>query len=309
MLDSLGQHAPRTLECFRRSDDEMTTDVEFALARMRPSVAIIAGDSDVAVAAAFAAARDGIPIARVGAGLRCGDRSLPAEINRIVVDAMADHLYVDADEQVRALGDEGVPGAQIRRVGSTLPDVVYRWIEHAQARAFWRRLGVNPGQYALVALHSPENLRRERVDPVVNALCRLAARMPVVMCLDPAARRALETTGHLQRLVDVGTSLLGPLSYVDFLSLQTTAGAVVTDSTNVQEETSILGVRCFTLRRSTEATLTLVHGTNLLLGDDVEQLEHVTLGAVRGDAKFQMSGWDGAAGRRIAADLRVVTMA
>jgi UDP-N-acetylglucosamine 2-epimerase (non-hydrolysing) len=310
LMDELGQHAPRTLECFRRSAGEIVADVEAALERRPPGIALIAGDSDAAVACAVAAARHDVPIARLGAGLRCGDRQAPDEINRIVLDAMAERLYADSEEAVATLLEEGVSPDRIRRVGSTLPDVVFRWTEHARGRALWRRLGLAPRAYALVTLQRRENLNDPvRLTRIVDALCALAGRMPVVACLDPHVRAELEPAGHLQRLAALGATFVGPLGYVDFLSLQTAAGAVITDSSGVQEETTILGVRCFTLRRSTERVLTLTQGTNLLLGDEPEDLAYVTPGEVRESAEIDITGWDGAAGRRISADLRMVTAA
>jgi UDP-N-acetylglucosamine 2-epimerase (non-hydrolysing) len=307
MIDGLGQHAaPRTLECFQRTATEVAADVEAAMARSRPSMLLIADESDATVLSALAAARAEVPIVRIGAGLRCGDRAMTEEVNRVVLDAMAERLYADSDAAVRTLLEEGVPEQRVRRVGSTLPDVVFRWREHARERALWRRLGLPPTAYVLVTLHRDENLADDaRLDSIVEALSRLAERAALVLCLHPHTRTRLEASGGLHRLAAAGAIFTGPLGYIDFLSLQATAGAVVTDSAGVQEETTILGVRCYTFRRTTERALTLTYGTNILLGDDPEDLDCVIVDGPLEDAQQPIPGWDGAASRRVAADLRL----
>jgi UDP-N-acetylglucosamine 2-epimerase (non-hydrolysing) len=284
LVDGLGRYAPPTLECADRSPAEVVKAVEAAIERHRPSFVVLAGDSDAAVESALAAARRGVPIARLGAGLRCGDRDVRQEVNRIVLDAMADRLYTDGEDATQRLLDEGVPAERVRQVGSTVADVVLRWREHAEARALWRRFELEPDEYALVALRDDS----ARLDAVVRLL---GARMPVIAC---AARP--------------GAGKIGPLRYVDFLSLLARAGAVVTDSANVQEEASVLGVGCYTLRHASEATLTLTEGTNVLLGTDPSELAYVTP-RPHGPAPGPVKAWDGAAARRVAADLRLLRLA
>src|SRR4051812_46783949 len=160
LIDGLGQFAPPTLECRSHSPGEIAATVEDVLDRRRPSVMVIAGDADAAVACAVVAARHRVPIVRVGGGLRCGDRDVRQEVNRIVLDAMAERLYVDGEEAQRRLLDDGVPEDRVRRVGNPVADVVLRWREHARGRGLWRRLGVSPSGYALVALQHDADPRR-----------------------------------------------------------------------------------------------------------------------------------------------------
>jgi UDP-N-acetylglucosamine 2-epimerase (non-hydrolysing) len=266
---------------------------------------LVAGDGDAAVACALAAIRLGVPVARVGAGLRCGDRSLGEEINRIVLDNLADRVYADGEEAVRHLLDEGVTEDRIRCVGNTLPDAVQRWAAAARGRRYWHELGLTPGQYVLVSLHRRENLGDERhLAQIAEALVQLTHRFPLVLCVNPGARARMTSTGALRRLSYAGAAITGPLDYLDFLSLEAAAGAVVTDSAGVQEETSVLGVTCFTLRRASERTATLMYGTNTLLGDDPAALASVVIGPPP-LLPAPIPYWDGAAGARIAADLRV----
>jgi UDP-N-acetylglucosamine 2-epimerase (non-hydrolysing) len=245
----------------------------------------------------------GVPIARVGAGLRCGDRAVCEEVNRIVLDGLADRLYADGEEAERHLRAEGVAPERIRRVGTTLADVVARRRASAAHRSAWRRRRLTAGRYVLVTLRRPENIADdERLARIVEALAALAHRTPLVLCPDPAARPALERRGDLRRLRTAGVAVLERLDHVDFLSLQMSAGAVVTDSAAIQEETTLLGVACFTARRTTERTLTLTHGTNVLLGDDPAEIAEVAVGPAAEPAR-RIPLWDGRAGGRIARDL------
>lgn len=273
-----------------------------ALETVRPRVALIAGDGAAAMAAALAAVRSGVPVARLGAGLRTGDRTSAREINRIAIDGLAARLYTDselADEQLEA---EGVGPFRVQRTGSTLPEVVARWRGPAAELAVWTDAGLTAHAYVLVSLTRPETFARP--ERLTASLIELAGRHPVVLCLDEHARAALQRQDRLTALADAGVIVAGPLEYVEFLSLQAGAGAVLTDSASVQEETSVLGVDCYTLARTSECSLTLTHGTNVLLGEDPTEVAHVRVRHLEADEDPQpLAVWDEEAGRRIATDL------
>jgi UDP-N-acetylglucosamine 2-epimerase (non-hydrolysing) len=277
--------------------------LEEAIGALRPAPVLIAGDDEAAVACALIAARLGVPIARVGAGARCGDRSLPEEVNRVVLDGLADRLYADGADAVARLLGEGIPDARIASVGTTVADVVAEAAPHAVARAVWRRLGLRRGRYALAALGAAENFDDDaRVARITEALYALARRLPLVVCLHARACAAMEPPGDVARLRAAAAALPGPLPYLDFLSLEAGAGAVLTDSGGVQEETTLLGVTCYTLRRTTERPATLTYGTNVLLGEDPAEIGEIALGPPD-ERPRRIRLWDGAAGRRVAADL------
>jgi UDP-N-acetylglucosamine 2-epimerase (non-hydrolysing) len=281
------------------SAEQVASATETAIRRARPAAAFIAGDGAAAVTAALVCQRLGVAVARVGAGLRCGDRSVHEEINRIVLDGLADRLYVDGEDAAGRLRTEGIAAERIRSVGSTLADVVARW---SAGRPAAPATHLPAGGYVLAALHRPENIADdERLARIVEALAALAARAPVVICLHEATRAAMQLRGDLTRLRTAGVALREPLAHAEFLSLQANAGAVVTDSAGVQEETTLLGAACFTARRVTERTLTLTHGTNVLLGDDAQEIAAVPLRA-RVARPRPIPLWDGRAGERIAAD-------
>jgi UDP-N-acetylglucosamine 2-epimerase (non-hydrolysing) len=277
-----GLSAPEPLDL---SAGEAARRAAAALESVRPDVALVAGDDDVALACTLAATRAGVPVARVGAGLRCGDRGDTREINRIAIDELACRLYTDDADASERLRAEGVDERRVEFVGSTLPDMIARWMAQAREHAVWERIGLRRGGYALVTLN-----RRDR-DRLVEGITALARRLPVVVCgpLDAAACDAPVTV------------VAEPLDYVEHLSLLSAAAAVVTDSSGVQEETTVLGIPCFTLARTSERTLTLTHGTNVLLGDDGAAIADVTTD-LAGEAE-PIPLWDGRAGRRIAADL------
>jgi UDP-N-acetylglucosamine 2-epimerase (non-hydrolysing) len=243
--------------------------VTAALNELAPDVVLIAGDDDRALVCALAAARAGVPIARIGAGLRCGDRGVKREINRITIDELAARLYTDGEVAEERLRAEGIDEHRILRVGSTLAASVDRWRGAALDRAAWESVGVRRGEYVLISLRHADKTTVEG----------LAERFPVVVTGD-----------------------LGPLDYIEFLSLEAGAGAVVTDSAGVQEETTVLGVPCFTRSSASERTITLTHGTNTLLGDDPPTTAAVTTAPFDQTVEPALL-WDGDVGKRVALDL------
>ena len=271
-----------------------------ALAELDPAVVVVTGAANSTLGCALAAAKHGLPVARVEAGLRAGEWSAPEELNRVLLDAMADTLFASTHEAVANLHAEGAGAGRVHAVGSTAADAVRRFERRALARATWRRFGAERGSYVLVTLHRPANVDDdERLARIVEALAALATQVPVVFPLHPRTRARLEPMGDAHRLLAAGVLCGPPLAYLDFLSLQAGAGAVVTDSGTVQEEASALGVRCFTLRSCTERTVTLTHGTNTLLGDDPRDLAEVRpVAGAPTPAAIPL--WDGRAGERIA---------
>ncbi len=280
---------------------ERTSDVAAALSVARPAFALVAGDGDDTVAAAMAADRLRVPIARIGAGLRCDDRGIAGEINRIVLDELAQRLYVDGDTAAERLHAERFEDQRVVRAGSTLADSAA--LRRTDGSAALGDLRLARGAYVLATVHKPENAGDpQRLRGIADALALLAGRAGVVVCVDAAVQARLRAVGALEPLRASGAIVRGPLDHADFLALQASAGAVITDSAGVQEETTLLGVPCFTLGRSTERAVTLTHGTNVLLGDDPREIAEVPLGKLP-EELLPVPLWDGRASRRIAADL------
>ncbi|MDA0180302.1 UDP-N-acetylglucosamine 2-epimerase (non-hydrolyzing) [Solirubrobacter phytolaccae] len=265
----------------------------------QPVAVVVAGDVNSTLGCALAAAKHGIPVAHVEAGLRSFDWGMPEEVNRVLTDRLSDLLFTHSPEAVDNLRAEGVVDGRIHHVGNTMIDSLRRSERTARDRRAWAQVGVERGEYALVTLHRPSNVDDpQQLMRIVEALDGLAHRFPVVFPIHPRTRARLGEAG-VNRLENAGVRCIDPLGYLDFLSLQSGAGAVVTDSGGVQEETSALGVRCYTFRPSTERPITLSHGTNILLGDDPASLAEVQL--VDWEATpSAIPLWDGHAGERVA---------
>ena len=275
-----------------------TERIEAVLLEERPDVVIVAGDVNSTLAGALAAVKLLIPIAHIESGLRSFDRTMPEEINRILVDQMSDWCFIHSPEAVENLVREGIPSERIFFVGNTMLDSLELLRPVIEASDVHARLGVEPGRYALATLHRPRVTDGPLLGPVVSSLARLSHELPVVFPVHPRTRA---------RLADVELPpapelhLLEPVGYVDFLALEARAAAVITDSGGVQEETTYLGVPCFTLRENTERPITITRGTNRLLGLDPEAIEQVPslLADAAGTAE-RPEGWDGRAATRVA---------
>jgi UDP-N-acetylglucosamine 2-epimerase (non-hydrolysing) len=292
-----GAQTARALEAFER-----------VLLEEEPDLVCVGGDVNSTLAVALAAAKLGIPIAHVEAGLRSFDWTMPEEINRVLTDRLSHILFTHSPEAATNLALEGIDPERVRFVGNTMIDSLRRFEERARDREPWRPLRLDRGEYVLVTLHRPSNvdagpaLRR-----IVEALVGLAEHAPVVFPVHPRTTERLRAEGLLSTLLEAGVECLEPLGYLDFLGLEIGAGAIVTDSGGVQEEASALGVPCFTLRPNTERPVTIAQGTNRLLGEDPgpiadirpHQLEHRVA---------DIPGWDGHAGQR-AADVIAATLA
>jgi UDP-N-acetylglucosamine 2-epimerase (non-hydrolysing) len=277
--------------------------VERVLRERDAALCVVAGDVNSTLAGALAAVKLGVQVAHIESGLRSFDRAMPEEHNRVLTDHVSDVLLAHSQEAVDNLQREGIYTG-IHLVGNTMIDSLLEHLDAARAQRTWERLGVEPGRYALVTLHRPtlvDNL--ERLRAVVEGLIALAADRPVVFPVHPRTRRNLETTRDETRLLESGVVTTEPLGYLDFLCLEADAAYVVTDSGGVQEETTALGVRCFTLRDSTERRVTEELGTNTVLGARPERLAEIPRLLERPKPGEVVPGWDGAAGARAAAVL------
>ena len=273
---------------------------EEILLEERPAVVVVAGDVNSTLACALAASKLGIAVAHLEAGLRSGDWTMPEEINRVLTDRLSDILLTHSPEATTNLQGEGVDISRVRYVGNTMIDSLRRFEARARARAACRAHGVENGEYILVTLHRPSNVDDpRRLSEIVTALIALAGESPLIFPVHPRTRARLTEADLLGRLTQAGVRCIDPVGYLDFLSLQAGAGAIVTDSGGVQEEASALGVDCYTLRANTERPVTITHGTNELLGDTPAALERVRLSG-RPPTPCAIPLWDGHAAERAA---------
>ena len=249
-----GTHAAQTGTIMRA--------LETLVSESAPAVMVTVGDVNSTLAAALVAAKARLRQAHVEAGLRSRDAEMPEEVNRVVTDRLADLLFTHSDEAGENLLGEGVSAARIHNVGNVMIDSLVllrpRW--QGAARAALEEL---PDRYAVVTLHRPSNVDDPgRLSRLLEALGSASMELPIIFPVHPRTR---------VRLPDVplaGLRLVEPMGYLAFLDLVEHASAVLTDSGGIQEETTVLGVPCLTLRGSTERPVTIRLGTNRLLGED-----------------------------------------
>jgi UDP-N-acetylglucosamine 2-epimerase (non-hydrolysing) len=267
-----------------------------------PSLVVVYGDVNSTMAATLAAAKLGVPVAHVEAGLRSFDRTMPEEVNRVVTDALAAHLFTPSADADQNLQREGVSG-KIHRVGNVMIDTLVRILPIASAASTLTAARIDGSQpYVLVTLHRPATVDLPAVlQEMIDALATIAEDYPVIFPVHPRTRARLDSKWLSAR----GLHLIEPLGYLEFLALERDAHLVITDSGGVQEETTYLGVPCVTVRTTTERPVTVTSGTNVLAGLDPKRM----LAAARerlGKPRIPRSIpelWDGQASDRIAAIL------
>jgi UDP-N-acetylglucosamine 2-epimerase (non-hydrolysing) len=276
---------------------------EPVLERQRPDVVLVVGDVTSTIACAFAAAQQQIPIAHVEAGLRSFDRTMPEEINRILTDSISDFLFATEPSGLANLRNEGVPDEKVFFVGNVMIDTLLANKQQAAKSTILDRLYVQPQGYALLTLHRPSNVDVQEVFlQIFEAIAEVARQMPVIFPVHPRTRSRISQFGLDDRIAALPRlQLTEPLGYLDFLKLTAEASVVLTDSGGVQEETTILGVPCVTLRENTERPVTITQGTNRLAGTQTENILAATEAAVSGESlRFSRPDlWDGHAAERI----------
>jgi UDP-N-acetylglucosamine 2-epimerase (non-hydrolysing) len=277
-----------------RQTAAVMTAFEPVLAGWKPDAVVVVGDVNSTLACALVAAKLDVPVAHVEAGLRSFDRRMPEEINRVLVDQLADLLFTPGPDADDNLLREGIAPERIHRVGNVMIDTLLR--ELPRARALPRTLPARG--YAVATLHRPSNVdAAEPLAEIFGALAALAAEMPVVFPMHPRTRARAERFGLLPALG--GVRVTEPLGYHAMLALLDGARLVLTDSGGVQEETTALGVPCVTLRTTTERPVTLREGTNALV--PIRTRAHILRAAAEAPGRQGRvpALWDGRASDRI----------
>jgi UDP-N-acetylglucosamine 2-epimerase (non-hydrolysing) len=290
-----GSQAWQTAEILKR--------IEPLLVDQRPDLVLVVGDVNSTLAASLAAAKLGIPIAHVEAGLRSFDRSMPEEINRVVTDALADHLFVTEQDAVENLLKEGRPRERIYFVGNVMIDALEQFLAVAQKSRIAEHLGlVSNGsvqQFGLVTLHRPSNVDSSAtLASLMRALDSVADMVPLIFPVHPRTRQKLSQLGIKD---NAELRLIDPLGYLEFICLLSHARIVLTDSGGVQEETTALDIPCLTLRENTERPVTVTTGTNHIVGQDFEKIKTRAREILDGNSKKgeRPELWDGHAAERI----------
>src|SRR5437773_382039 len=256
--------------------------LEPVLYREKPDLVMVFGDVNSTVAAALCAAKLGIKVAHVEAGLRSFDRTMPEELNRIATDHLCDYLFVTEPSGRENLIREGIPEDKIFFVGNVMVDTLLKHRERARAFSSEEKFGLQPRSYGLLTLHRPSNVDVEdTLAGILEAVHELTNEIPIVFPCHPRTRHQLEKI-DLQYLAGLngaktdrqarGLIVTEPFGYLEFLSLMSEARLVLTDSGGIQEETTVLGIPCLTLRTNTERPVTVQQGTNTLVGHQRERI-------------------------------------
>ena len=298
-----GTHAVQTAEVMRR--------FEPVIDQTQPSCVVVVGDVNSTIACALVAAKKGVPVAHVEAGLRSYDRAMPEEINRVLTDQISDLLYTTEQLAAANLAREGVSGDRVHFVGNLMIDSLHAALPLARAPAqTLAAAGLDPEflerGYGLVTLHRPSNVDEPAaLSEVLDILADTSARLPLVWPVHPRTRAAVDKAGFSARLGAMRLALLPPQGYLEMVGLMREARVTLTDSGGVQEETTALGVPCLTMRENTERPITISEGTNLLVGRDRMYIASLLDEILGGGGKHGRvpKGWDGQAAPRIAAHL------
>jgi UDP-N-acetylglucosamine 2-epimerase (non-hydrolysing) len=297
-------HAVQTAEVMRR--------FEPVLDQEQPAAVLVVGDVNSTLACALVAAKKGVAVIHVEAGLRSFDRDMPEEINRVLTDQISDLLFTTEKSARENLLREGISESRIHFAGNvmidTLRDNLKRAVPSTQtfnrhgAPGDWGRSG-----FAVLTMHRPSNVDdAATLRSLLGAIRDVSRRVPVVFPMHPRTRTKIEQHG-LGSMLDEGSILkLPPLGYLEMLGLMQAARLVLTDSGGIQEETTALGVPCITLRNNTERPITVEQGTNTLAGQNPARILAVVDDVLRnaGKAGRIPELWDGRASQRIAAVMR-----
>jgi UDP-N-acetylglucosamine 2-epimerase (non-hydrolysing) len=299
---------------------DVMKNLEPVLLDFKPDLVLVVGDVNSTMAAAITAVKLSIPVAHIEAGLRSFDNTMPEEINRKVTDAISDLLFVTEQSGIDNLKREGVPAEKIFFVGNVMIDSLLRHKEIAARSPIVDRLtrqlglsknGHDSASYGVLTLHRPANVDDANIlQGILEAVSALAGELPILFPVHPRTRKNIERFGLSGFLGDTQTGKrlipLDPLGYIDFLAVNTNARIALTDSGGIQEETTVLGIPCLTLRDNTERPVTITHGTNQLVGTKPERI----LAAARSILQQPMPKpmrpplWDGQAASRIVAIIR-----
>jgi UDP-N-acetylglucosamine 2-epimerase (non-hydrolysing) len=285
-----GTHAQQTADVIRR--------FEPVLLERQPDLVLVYGDVNSTLAAALVCAKLEISVGHVEAGLRSFDRTMPEEINRLLTDQLSDLLFTPSEDANNNLTREGIAPEKVFFVGNVMIDTLIRMLPEAG-----RRLSAEiPEHYALVTLHRPGNVDDlPWLAAMLRALNDIGQSLPILFPVHPRTRQRVTEAG-LNCVSNDQLRMLDPLSYVDFLGLQTRATVVITDSGGVQEETTFLGIPCLTVRENTERPVTVVKGTNILVGRNIDRIrfevERILSGCTKNGSTPPL--WDGHAAERIA---------
>lgn len=263
------------------------------------SLIIVGGDVNSTIACALAAAKLGIPVAHVEAGLRSFDRSMPEEINRILTDHLSELLFTTEETANENLRREGIAAELIHFVGNCMVDTLLKHLDFAKSLSPWQAFNFEPTEYALVTLHRPSNVDDPKsLANLMRIISEISKKIPVIFPIHPRTRERLS---KFQIPTAASVMICDPLPYLTFLGLMAEARFVLTDSGGIQEETTVLNVPCLTLRSNTERPITISLGTNRVIGTDPDVILRAAEKILNGKRAVVKKPpfWDGGAAIRV----------
>ncbi|MFQ6070996.1 MAG: non-hydrolyzing UDP-N-acetylglucosamine 2-epimerase, partial [Candidatus Aminicenantales bacterium] len=277
-------------------------EFEKACLREKPDLVVVVGDVNSTVAATLVASKLGIKTAHIEAGLRSFDRTMPEEINRLLTDTICDYLFTSCTDANINLKNEGIPAEKVYFVGNIMIDCLFRFQAQASRRETYLRYGLEKKRFALLTLHRPSNVdKSSSLSNIYRTIEKISHHLPVIFPVHPRTRENLKS---LNLLGSNSPPIIfeKPLSYVDNLNLMMNARFVMTDSGGIQEETTVLGVPCLTLRENTERPVTVREGTNTLVGSDekliMENVKKILTNTYKNSPR-RPTYWDGKTAKRI----------
>jgi UDP-N-acetylglucosamine 2-epimerase (non-hydrolysing) len=283
-----GSHAQQTGEILKRLEPVLTSEC--------PQAVVVVGDVNSTLAGALVAKKLGMEVVHIEAGLRSFDRTMPEEINRLVTDSISDLFLVTEESGRLNLLREGAAPERIHMVGNLMIDSLHRHLEQALQSNVRQTLGLDQSQFGLVTLHRPANVDQEgQFTEILGALAEIAQEVPLYWPVHPRTRAKMAGLASSKNI-----HLLEPLGYLDFLSLEAQSAVVLTDSGGIQEETTVLGVPCLTIRENTERPITIECGTNRLAGTKKSSILEAWRQLRREPKRERRTPplWDGKAGER-----------
>jgi len=293
-----GSHAEQT--------GRVMVEFERVCQRERPDLVIVVGDVNSTMACTITAKKLGIRVAHIEAGLRSRDMGMPEEINRLCTDVLCDFLFTTDRMADTNLVNEGVAPEKIHFVGNVMIDSLLKHREMAEGLSLLDELGLARGGYATMTLHRPSNVDdRDTLEEILGALSLIAREVPIVFPIHPRTRKMSKEFGldHFFNEAEAieGIWITEPLGYLEFLHLNMNARLVLTDSGGLQEETTVLGVPCITLRHNTERPITMTEGTNRIVGNSRKAILDAAREVLDGNGKVGRipEKWDGRAAERI----------
>lgn len=282
---------------------KMMIGLESVFRRINPGLVIVVGDVNSTLAAALVSAKMNIPLAHIEAGLRSFDRTMPEEINRVITDILSDYLFTTCPDARYNLEREGIDRSKIFLVGNVMIDSLLSFKQKAEKLNILKtRFNLTAGGYALLTLHRPSNVDDPAaLDNMFKAMKIISRDIPILFPAHPRTQRNIKAHKLKDHFSDSGIRIVDPLGYLEFLSVMMHSKLVLTDSGGIQEETSVLGIPCLTLRKNTERPITVTEGTNIVTGTEpntiIRQAKKIIFGRAKKGGNIRL--WDGHASERI----------